>query len=72
MYDLIEYWNSATGGNEHPERTLKEEALAEWEAILAGEELRALKVGSPRTRLRNLDLESNTGELLSRFWTVQN
>ena len=33
MCDLIEYWNSATGGNEHPERTLKEEALAEWEAI---------------------------------------
>ena len=33
MCDLIGYWNGATGGNDYPERTLKEETLAEWEAI---------------------------------------
>ena len=33
MCDLLEYWITATGGNEHPERTLKEEVPAEWETI---------------------------------------
>ena len=33
MCELVEYWNDAVGGNAHPERTLKAEVLAEWEAI---------------------------------------
>ena len=33
LCELVEYWNDAVGGNEHPERTLKAEVLAEWEAI---------------------------------------